>query len=101
MLAKQKGITIPFDEGMADFSGMVKNEDEHHLWIAKARHEAGIEVAKEGIEAAAYTVIQMAVEDTSVNDYEYLDLTLDRPFLYAIVHENGLPLFVGNLSSLS
>lgn len=49
---------------------------------------------EEGVEAAAYTVFSLSA--TSAGEMpEELDFVLDRPFLFAITGQDGLPLFVG------
>lgn len=46
------------------------------------------------MEAAAYTVFSLSA--TSAGEMpEELDFVLDRPFLFAITSDDGLPLFVG------
>ena len=74
----------------ADFSPMT---DE---WI-KAEgiiHKAHIEVDRKGTKAAAMTA--MVMPDGCAPDFDIPSVRLDRPFIYAIIHnETGLPVFVG------
>lgn len=62
--------------------------------VSSSRHEAGIDVNNDGIEAAAYTEIGFD-EATSVPPIlETYDFKLNRPFMYSITYRD-LPLFVG------
>jgi serpin B len=81
----QMGMDSAFGGG-ADFSGIGES-----LFISDALHKATITVDEEGTEAAAATVIAMAV-----SAMEGAELTLDHPFIYAIVEkETGAILFLG------
>ena len=63
-------------------------------------HKAKIEVNRKGTIAAAVT---MGVMDLGgAPDFENIRfVTLDRPFLYAVVHnETGLPVFAGMVNQL-
>lgn len=62
--------------------------------VSSSRHEAGIDVNNDGIEAAAYTEIVFN-ETTSVPPIlKTYDFKLNRPFMYSITYKD-LPLFVG------
>ena len=61
------------------------------LYVSKAIHEAGIKVDNKGVEAAAYTIIEVE-KGVAAPDVE---ITLNHPFAYSISDSNGLPLFVG------
>ncbi len=50
---------------------------------------------EEGVEAAAYTVFSLSATPVRRKCPEELDFVLDRPFLFAITGQDGLPLFVG------
>jgi serpin B len=98
--AISKGVVSPFDPIAADFSSMAYVAKEDELYIAKAIHEAGIGVDKTGIEAAAYTKIEMEFVPVSYEENPRLDVILNRPFIYSITDRNGLPLFIGNVNSV-
>jgi serpin B len=75
----------------ADFSGIVAIDD---LYISDALHRGTITVDEEGTEAAAATVIVMEVTGMP----ETAVVTLDRPFILAIVAEDsGAVLFLGRV----
>ena len=86
------GMPTPFDPDRADFSGMTTQE---RLFVSFVVHEAVVRVDEAGVEAAAATVGGMNV--TSAPS-EVVELRLDRPFFYALVHvPSRTPLFVGRV----
>lgn len=77
----------------ADFSGISAEE---RLAIDAVLQKAYIDVAEEGTEAAAVTVIAMGV--TSVQPQQPIALTLDQPFVFTIIdRETGAILFMGRV----
>lgn len=81
------GVTDAFD-GCANFSRMA----EEALYIDNATQKARIKIDEKGVSAAAYT--QLGLMRMSL-PAESIEMTLDRPFLYAITAEDGTLLFVG------
>jgi len=80
--------------GAADFSGMTGDED---LFISDVFHKAYIGVDEEGTEAAAATAVVMKLTAAPMNP---LQLTVDRPFLFAIRdHQTNSILFMGRVVS--
>lgn len=86
-MLKKLGLSDPFDPTAADFSGMAKEK----LYIDSAIQQSRITVNEKGVAAAAYTELGMNRMSLPQNK---LNMTLDRPFLYAIMEEN-IPLFIG------
>ncbi|MDO5138663.1 MAG: serpin family protein [Oscillospiraceae bacterium] len=80
----------------ANFSGMfVKSSPEQELHIDDVLHKTHIELDKNGTKAAAVTAVIMKDASVIVDD-EYIDVHLDRPFVYALVDaKTGIPLFTG------
>ena len=88
------GLDAAFDPTRADFSRMGTGAEGMPLYVDSVLHRAKIEVNEEGTEAAAATVVEVPAGAPAPTDYE--ELTLDRPFCYAIVDlERGVPLFLG------
>lgn len=85
------GITDVFDETVSDFSPTT--QDMSGLFVSKAEHAARVTIDEEGCTAAAYTV--MAVCGAGMPPEEEIDFVVNRPFLFAITGNDGLPLFVG------
>ncbi|MBE0609297.1 MAG: serpin family protein [Dehalococcoidia bacterium] len=94
---KEMGMPIAFEPGLADFSAM--SPDGKNLFIQDVIHEAFIAVDEDGTEAAAATAV--VVGRTSAPQ-DTVELTVDRPFLYAIRdNETGAILFLGRLTDPS
>ncbi|MCH5231965.1 MAG: serpin family protein, partial [Muribaculaceae bacterium] len=66
------------------------------LFVSQVQHAARVKVDEEGCEAAAYTYIGMPTSGMPPADE--VDFILDRPFLFAITGDSGLPLFVGTVN---
>ena len=85
------GVTDVFDSDAADFSPVIENAD--GVFLSKAEHAARVAIDEEGVTAAAYTVMMEA--GAAEPPDEEIDFTLDRPFVFAITSQDGLPLFIG------
>ncbi len=85
------GITDVFDGSVSDFTPLTDQVDQ--LYVSKANHAARVKADEEGVEAAAYTIID--VKATGMLIGEEIRFTLDRPFLFAVTGADGLPLFTG------
>ena len=90
---KALGVTDVFDAAVSNFDPLDASTDDP-LFVSQARHAARVKVDEEGCEAAAYTVIMVAPTAAPPPDNE-VDFILDRPFIFAITGDSGLPLFVG------
>ena len=91
------GIKTLFTEE-ADFSPFSTERLKSKMII----HKALIEVNRKGTKAAA--VSYMGFDAGAAPDFsiEYKTIQLDRPFIYAIVHNaTGLPLFIGTVNHLN
>lgn len=86
-----------FDENNADFTNMA-NLTDSNIYVANSKHEAGIEFTNEGIEGAAYTIIDMTTE--SAPSLEYITINFNKPFMFSISDMDNLPLFVGTVNNL-
>ena len=74
----------------ADFTPLTEDTS---VYISKVDHAARAKIDEEGVEAAAYTV--MALAGSAAPSGEEVDFKLDRPFIFVICGNDGLPLFVG------
>lgn len=91
------GMTIPFMEGMADFSNMSSSGG---LYIGLVKQKTYVEVNEEGTEAAAVTVV--GVEKSSVEPDDPLPFYVNRSFVYVIKEKStGIILFTGKMSDLN
>lgn len=87
---KELGVTDIFDGEASDFSPLTAESE--GIFVSEVKHDVRIMADEEGVSAAAYTVIMM---DGSSADPEEIEITLNRPFLFAVKGRDGLPLFVG------
>ena len=82
------GMQEAFKPG-ADFSPLLKKNNSYVDWI---NHAARVKIDEEGVEGAAYTVIAASL---AMVESEEIDFILDRPFLFSVLSEDGIPLFIG------
>ncbi len=85
------GVTDVFDGSRSDFTPLT--EDMEGIFLSQASHGARVMVDEEGCIAAAYTV--MAAAGAAMPPDETVDFVLDRPFVFVITSDSGLPLFAG------
>lgn len=86
------GVTNCFDENKADFSSLCPNFKDP-IFISKIEHGVRVAIDEEGVTATAYTVEMLAGSSRPTEDE--IDFVLDRPFIFVITSEDGLPLFTG------
>ena len=84
------GIIDVFDQAAADFTPVTLTEG---VFVSEVDHAARVAIDEEGVTAAAYTVIP--APGAAMPPDEEIDFILDKPFLFAITGETGLPLFIG------
>lgn len=85
------GVTDVFDPSISDFSPMT--EEAEGICLSQVNHAARAAIDEEGVMAAAYTM--MPAPGVGPPAEEEVDFVLDRPFLFAIIGEDDLPLFAG------
>ena len=85
------GVTDVFDPDVSDFTPMTTETD--GVFVSEATHAARVKIDEEGVEAAAFTVLDAPTSMAPSDEEIYF--TLDRPFLFAISSQDGLPLFAG------
>ena len=90
---KALGVTDVFDGSRSNFDPLGASTDDP-LVVSTAQHAARVKVDEEGCEAAAYTVITTAPTSAGIHP-DKMDFILDRPFIFAITGDSGLPLFTG------
>lgn len=85
------GISDVFDPEKASFSSEVSTDSPISLSVLQ--QHARLILNEEGVEAAAITI---SADGTSLRQSEEkIDFALNRPFLYAVMSEQGIPLFIG------
>lgn len=89
---RKLGVTDVFDPSRADFTPMTTDADVP-IAVSGADHAVRVVIDEEGCTAAAFTV--MLAAGAAMPPDEEVDFILDRPFLFCITGDSGLPLFVG------
>lgn len=84
------GVTDAFAGGIADFS-LLSDTPAYISNIAQGTH---IGVDENGVEAAAYTVIEVDSASAMEPD-EQVEMDLNRPFIFAVTSKEGVVLFMG------
>jgi serpin B len=91
---KALGMKTAFDPGAADFKGLAVAPPDGNLYIADVVQKATMAVAEQGVEAAAATAVLV---DTALAIETPATMTLNHPFLVAIVDTSGAVLFLGQI----
>ena len=93
---KRLGVSAAFTD-TADFSRI----SDTRLKVSKVQQGTHIAVDEEGVEAAAYTLMDMVMAGVPDEDPPVIEMNLNRPFLYLITAHDGSPLFLGVVRNLS
>lgn len=86
------GVTHVFDPAQSDFTPMTTDVGAPVI-LSQTSHAARVVIDEEGCTATAFTV--MAGSGAAAPPDDEVDFVLDRPFLFCITGDSGLPLFVG------
>lgn len=93
----EMGMPLAFSAQQADFSNLGRSS-RGNIYIGEVLHKAFIEVDERGTKAGAVTKVEM-------RDEAYIEtkiVTLDRPFVFAIIdNATKLPLFLGAVIELA
>ena len=84
-------MTDAFAPDKADFSNLTK--DGAALYISNATHSARVQIDEEGVKAASLTTIVYAGAMPPPD--ETVEFVLDRPFIFVLRNDMGIPLFIG------
>ena len=77
-----------FNPAKSDFSTIT----DENVIVTGATHGARVMIDEEGCTAAAFTLMLCG---SGMPPEEEVDFVCDRPFLFVITSETGLPLFIG------
>ena len=88
---KSLGVTDIFRSDKADFSAILPENDGGY--ISQIKHAARVLIDEKGVTAAAFTTIMRA--GAAMPPEDEIDFILDRPFLFILESDDGLPLFAG------
>lgn len=87
---KELGITDAFDSSVSDFSPLT--DASAGIAIGRAEQDTRVIIDEKGCKATALTVMMYCGAAMPEDKAEFI---LDRPFIFEIMSETGLPLFVG------
>lgn len=90
---KRLGVTDIFRDSTADFTPLTT---EMPIEVSQVEHGARVQIDEKGCTAAAYTVAILRGTSAMPPEDE-IDFVADRPFLFAITSDAGMPLFVGTI----
>ena len=88
---QKMGISDVFNPAISNYSALLPNSSE--VYLGRISHAARVSIDEEGIEAAAYTVLENC--GAAISPEDEIDFVLDRPFAFVIESRDGLPLFAG------
>ena len=93
------GLQRMFDKNFADFNSIYdKDKVSDNLYVSKIKQKTFVEVSEEGTEAAAVTVIEVAVGESQLLPPPPVQFFANRPFLYLIREKStGAILFIGRM----
>lgn len=98
---KSLGITDVFDYTVSDFTPLMDTSAERDydgepsfIYISKAEQDNRVMIDEEGCKAVSLTIIAACDGAMEITD-KPIDLCIDRPFIFEILGESGLPMFVG------
>lgn len=97
---RNMGVTKIFDEDNADLTGIIEFDDLSNFYVSNSMHKAAIDFNKDGVEAAAVTIIEGNKSTAIDPDAKQIDFFLDQPFIYSITDANDIPLFVGIVTNV-
>ncbi len=89
------GIESCFSLSDSDFSPLTSDTE---IFLSDVNHAARVMMDEEGVTAVAYTVIEGA--GAAMPPDKEIDFIVDRPFLFMITGEDGLPLFIGVVNQI-
>jgi serine protease inhibitor len=95
------GVHSAFGEGGWPAPDLTGISDDLPLYVSDVKHKTFVQVTEEGTEAAAASLIEIStVMDADADGPPHFDLTVDRPFLFAI-HDrcSGSVLFLGQVTN--
>ena len=93
---KEMGISDVFNADKADLSPLVGKDTA--ISLSKAEQDSRVKIDEEGCKAASLTVLELCGAAAPKDSVEF---KLDRPFIFEIMSESGLPLFVGIVNTVA
>ena len=92
---KNMGATNVFNENITEFTKLTGDSP---IYLTGANQSVRVQIDEEGVKAAAY--IEIPGAGSAAPPDEIIDFVLDRPFVFVIESNHGLPVFVGIVNQL-
>ncbi len=90
------GVTDVFSAEAADFSSLTTDTGSY---LNKAEQAVRVAIDENGVKAASYTLMENLPTGIPM-DREDIELIFDRPFMFMIENDDGLPMFSGIVNEL-
>ncbi len=87
---KKMGVTDAFDISESDFTPLTEDPG---AVLSKAKQNIRVIIDEDGCKASSMTMIAYVGAGEPSGDY--VDFIADRPFIFEIISDTGLPLFIG------
>lgn len=94
------GVNYAFDPDLANLTDIANLNANENLYVTKAKHEAGIEIKNEGLEAAAYTIGAADATTAVEPPLKEIPFIVDHPFAFSVTNRDNIPLFTGVVTNL-
>ena len=91
------GLTKVFDENGGDFGDTFRTD--LPVFVSRVNQASRVTVDEKGVTAASYIELGWGA-GAAMPPEEIIDFVLDRPFIFAIATNQGVPLFVGTVNQL-
>ena len=78
------GIKDAFNEDLANFKGIIKDDVDYNLYISQAIHKSTIDLNENGTKAAAITYFGFSKNSAMPIEKEKIYIKFNKPFLYLI-----------------
>ena len=94
---KELGLSEVFDENGGDFGTTF--ETDLPIFVSRVNQASRVTIDEQGVTAAAYIELGWGAGAAPPPE-ERIDFVLNRPFVYAIATNEGVPLFIGTINQL-
>lgn len=94
---EELGLTEVFDENGGDFGDTFRTD--LPVFVSRVNQASRVTIDEKGITAASYIELGWGA-GAAMPPEEIIDFVLDRPFIFAIATNQGVPLFVGTINQL-
>lgn len=69
------------------------------MYVESVNQAARVKIDEQGVEAAAYTEVEVAGGDPMPRELPEEEMDLNRPFVF-VLEQDGVPLFVGVIQTM-